>query len=264
MIHVHVVAPFLHGVPRGLIGDSLAQVPFLRAAGVAMGDEVMVSGPFNKHVIPLLEGLPIRFEPDAAAAGARHVIGAQACRDACAWRCWRWHMAQGYFLMNDMLPPELPIHLPLAVQDCGLPAPDLVLSPFSVSDLGGNKLWPHARWLSVIESLSGLGMLGKVYVLGSSSDDLSPYDQEGIETVVDRPLPQVLDLMRKSRLVMTLDNGMGHLAHFGGIKHHLMIYPDCLPPKFAESPLAVHVRGAAPVAIDPATVFDRALDALAA
>ena len=59
----------------------------------------------------------------------------------------------------------------------------------------------------------------------------------------DRPLPQVLDLMRRSSLVMTLDNGIGHLAHFGGVDRHVMLYPDCLPLWFAESPNALLVRG---------------------
>jgi ADP-heptose:LPS heptosyltransferase len=84
----------------------------------------------------------------------------------------------------------------------------------------------------------------------------------GIQPVFDRPLSQVLDLMRQAPLVMTLDSGIGHLAHFGGVSRHVMIYANCLPGKFAEAPRALHVRGPMPAAISADQVLEAARQVL--
>lgn len=259
MIHIHVLAP----PPHQLIGDSIAQVPFMRAVGAMRGDSVYVTGPFNRHVIPLLEGMPITFDPDATGTGADFTISAQGALGICMRSGFTLHMAQCYFRMFDQPVPDLPIDLPLCSEPCGLP-PGLVISPFSFSDLGTNvKRWPHDRWVQVVQTLRRLGLADHVYVVGSSqTDGTAPYAVAGIQPVFDRPLTQVLDLMRQAPLVMTLDSGMGHLAHFGGISRHVMIYANCLPGKFAEAPRALHVRGGMPATISADQVLEAAQQVL--
>ncbi len=258
MTRVHIEAPFLHGTPIALIGDGLAQVPFLRHLG-----KIQVTGLFNRHILPLIEGLPIDFKPGlGSSVGADFVIGAQRSRDACQARGFTPHMAQGHFICNGLEPPALPIDVDLKSSPCRMP-PGIVISPFSVSDIGQNKIWPHERWVHVVQALRKLGLAQEAYVVGSHpGDSTEHYAVAGITPFFDRPLTHVLDLMRKSPLVMTLDNGIGHLAHFGGISRHVMIYADCLPPKFAEAPRAIHVRGPQPLAIYADQVLHAAREVL--
>lgn len=251
---VHIDAPRLYGKPIGLIGDTLAMVPFL----LHFQQPVHVTGLFNRHVIPLLGDAPITFDPEGSGAGADFVIGAQRAWDHCQAKGWR-HMAQVYFEQHGLPVPSLPITLPLVSSSCDLP-PGIVISPFSVSDLGCNKLWLHERWVYVVQTLRRLGMADRAYVVGSwsSGDSTSPYAVAGIRPVLDRPLTEVLDLLRKAPLVLGIDNGIAHLAHFGGVKRHVMVYPDCLSPHWAESPRAQHVRGSTPANISVDQVLEAA------
>lgn len=259
-IHVHIDAPSLHGKPIGLIGDTLAMVPFL----LHFQKPVHVSGLFNRHVIPLLGDVPLTFDPDGSGAGADFTIGAQRLRDYCQATGWR-HMAQGYFHQFGLPVPFLPITLPLVSSPCDFP-PGIILSPFSVSDIGGNKVWMHERWVYVIQTLRRLGLADRVYVVGSwaRGDSTSPYAVAGIRPMLDRPLTEVLDLLRKAPLVLSIDNGISHLAHFGGVTRHVMVYPDCLSPRWAEAPMASHVRGSIPASISVDQVLESAKQVLTA
>jgi hypothetical protein len=227
MIHIHS--------PEPLLGDCLAQVPFMCAVAKARADRVRLTGRFNQSIIPLLGDMPIDFDPHGNDAGAEFKLP--------VWPAYmsslrtKLHMAQCYFHDLDWPVPDLPIDLPFKTEPCGLP-PGLVVSPFSGSDLGTNtKLWPHDRWVQVVQALRKLGLVHHAYVIGrSSTDSIAPYAVAGIQPVFDRPLTQVLDLMRRAPLVLTIDTGTGHLAHFGGVSRHVMVYADCLPAKFAEAP----------------------------
>lgn len=230
-----------------LLGDGLAQVPFMLALARERGERVRLCGRFNPSLLPLLADLPIDFD-GGWAGGAEFNLNVQdSYRNGLRTKL---HMAQAYFDHHGMEVPPLPMEIKLRAEPCDLQA-GIVLAPFSGSDLGTNtKLWPHDRWVEVVQGLRRLGLADHVYVLGrSSTDTTAPYAVAGITPVFDRPLTQVLDLMRKAPLVMTIDTGIGHLAHFGGISRHVMVYPDCLPPKFAEAPRAIHVRGPRPAHI---------------
>ena len=255
MIHIHS--------KEMLLGDCLAQLPFMCAVSNERGDRVHLTGEFNPHIAPLLEPLPIVFEPGGSGIGAEFTLN--------VWPAYqiglqtKLHLAQCYFQMFGWPIPALPIDLPFKTEPCGLP-PGIVLSPFSVSDRGTNtKLWPHERWVQVIETLRRLGLADRAYLLGThKSDSAVPYAVAGIEQVFDRPLTQVLDLMRQAPLVMGVDTGTGHLAHLGGIKRHVMIYADCQPPIWAEAPRAIHVRGPRPANISVDQVLEAARQVLEA
>jgi hypothetical protein len=79
----------------------------------------------------------------------------------------------------------------------------------------------------------------------------------------DRPLTEVLDLLKRSPLVMTTDNGVSHLAQIGGVSRHVLLYPDAMRKGWAEAPLALIARGATPGDIRPDAVVDLALRVLA-
>jgi ADP-heptose:LPS heptosyltransferase len=255
MIHIHS--------PEPLIGDCLAQLPFMCAVAEARGDRVRLTGGVNRHIAPLLEPLPIVFEPEGSGTGADFTLQ--------VWPAYqtglrtKLHMVQCYFHDFGWPVPAMPIALPFKMEPCGLP-PGIVLSPFSGSDLGTNtKLWPHDRWVQVIQTLRRLGLAEHVYLLGThKADSTEPYAVAGIEPVFDRPLTQVLDLMRQAPLVLTIDTGTGHLAHLGSIKHHVMIYADCQPPIWAEAPRATIVRGPKPANISVDQVLEAARQVLEA
>jgi hypothetical protein len=260
MIHVHVNALLQYQ----LLGDSLAQVPFLQTLAAERGERVRITGTYNEHVIPLLENLPIDFDRRGSPDGAEFSLHAQNALDTCIQSGFTLHMAQCYFRLAGRPVPTLPIYLPLKSEPCGLP-PGIVLSPFSVSELGNNKFWPHDRWVHVVQTLRRLGLADRVYVLGAGDGDAASthhYAVAGIEPIFNRRLPQVLDLMRNAPLVMTLDNGIGHIAHFGSIQQHVMIYPGCLAPKFAEAPRATIVRGPRPADVSADQVLEAARQVL--
>jgi ADP-heptose:LPS heptosyltransferase len=246
-----------------LLGDCLAQLPFMCAVAEARGDRVRLTGDFNRHIAPLLEPLPIDFEPGGHGLSADFILQVWPAYETSLRT--KLHMVQCYFHIWQMPIPAVPIALPFKTEPCGLP-PGIVLSPFSVSDRGSNtKLWPHERWVQVVQTLRRLGLADHVYLLGThKSDSTDPYAVADIEPVFDRPLTQVLDLMRQAPLVMGVDTGTGHLAHLGGIKRHVMIYPDCQPPIWAEAPRAIHVRGPRPTNITVDQVLEAARQVLEA
>lgn len=255
MTHIHIDAPFWQGRQIALIGDSLAAVPFLNS----FSHRVRVTGLFNEHVKPLISHLPIDFEPPhVSSAGAHFTIGAQRARDTNQDTGSVLHMAQCHFHACSRPLPRLPIYPPMQAEPCDLPR-GVVVAPFSFSDVGANKFWPHERWVHVIQTLRRLNLATHAYVLGSSAtDSTAHYAVAGITPVFDRPLTQVLSLLRKATLVLTVDNGIAHLAHFGGVTRHVHIYPDTMLPRFAEAPMALHARGPTPAHISADRVTELA------
>jgi hypothetical protein len=63
MIHIHS--------KEMLLGDCLAQLPFMCAVSKERGDRVHLTGEFNPHISPLLEPTPIVFEPGGSGIGEK-------------------------------------------------------------------------------------------------------------------------------------------------------------------------------------------------
>ena len=99
MIHIHSRKP--------LLGDCLAQLPFMCAVAEARGDRVRLTGGFNRHIAPLLEPLPIVFEPEGSGTGAEFTLQ--------AWPAYqtglrtKLHMVQCYFHDFGWPVPAMPI-----------------------------------------------------------------------------------------------------------------------------------------------------------
>jgi hypothetical protein len=43
--------------------------------------------------------------------------------------------------------------------------------------------------------------------------------------------------------VITIDTGISHLCHFGGVARHVLIYPACLADGFVKNPRGKTIRG---------------------
>jgi hypothetical protein len=149
------------------------------------------------------------------------------------------HMMQSHFAATGCDPNNCV--LPLL--DPSLNAPgevyDFVISPFSRSDVRGNKLWPLERWQAVIDRLT---INYKVCVLGQREDCVT---FSKADAIVDRSLREVANIIANARHgVLSIDNGISHLSHLMRV-NHLLIYPACLPLCWARntSPNAVHLVG---------------------
>lgn len=231
----------------GLIGDALCHVPYLEFLTRKHNQPALISG-LNPLVTALLgpsyrfEFGPLRSDQPVIRLGMSDAFG------QCVHQC---HMIQAFFKQhNDPLPP-LPVTLDLKEEPCGLP-PGLVVAPYSRSNSpDNNKFWPHDRWIEVISTLRNEGLADRVYVVGASGpDDPSPYLAAGIVQVFDRPLAQVLHLMRQAPLFMSVEGGLSHLAHYGAVRRHVMLYPGCLPHAWARNPQAVLVTAKMPIHVN--------------
>lgn len=243
-----------------LIGDALCHVPYMDWLAKQHGTKANVIGLSRKVADVLGPSYDFTFN-DVSEPGTpvfrMSILDAFGYSNQC-------HAAQAFFRQHHIQEPALPLSLDLREVSAGL-LPGVVISPFSRSDTAGNKLWPHSRWLEVVHELRYDGLIDRVYVLGDSRyDDPTPYMRNGIEPVFDFSLAQVLNLMRQAPLVMTIDNGMSHLAHFGGIERHVLLYPGCLPRCWVQNPRAQIVTASTPIDVDPREIIRAAQRALKA
>ena len=153
------------------------------------------------------------------------------------------HMCQGYFAIDNEQIPELPITLPFPITSVSFTSRHIVISPFSRTDYQHNKSWLDERWVELGKRLLANNMASKIVVVGSFNDDWSVFENCGFTLFPGRPLIEVLELIRDSRLFLSVDNGVSHLAHFGGIQHHLLLQPQCLTEAFITNPRGRHIRG---------------------
>lgn len=238
---------------QNLIGDALCAVPFILYLCQKHAAGAFITDGFNVPVRDLIPSYPFEYREPTCAVEAVYELDIQAAWQMNFHKRWPWHMAQMYFAYAGEPIPSLPMNYQMHAASCGL-SPGIVLSPFSRTNApDNNKLWPHERWAEVI----GTFKLTPAYVIGTDEDNFSAY--EGLPNVIilrNRPLPEILTLLRQAHIVLSLDNGIGHLCHFGKVRRHVMLYADCLPPTLAENPFAVHVRGRMPIDIPVANVID--------
>lgn len=134
-----------------------------------------------------------------------------------------------------------------------IPSGLVLFSPFSAScssrsGLPANKMIPSEKWLPIINFLR---TLGPIRMLGAPDDrpDASwQLSEEEIMTGV--PLDWLAAVMKKSKLVITIDNGMGHLAASQDAKH-ILLYPMCLGLHFI---LPWGANYTVPIQIEPTQV----------
>ncbi len=119
------------------------------------------------------------------------------------------------YLDGPVPPYELPVEHP------GVDVPDVLVSTSASLD---SKLWPTAHWMTAVEALQSQGL--SVGVVGAKlKKRKSPW--AGVETesrLVDElgvtdlrgklSLPQVVGALARAEAVLTLDNGILHLAAY--------------------------------------------------
>jgi len=240
-----------------LIGDALSGVQWMKYLCDEHRTDALVVGGFNHLVADLLEpSYPFIYAAEDLPgdyAAIYHVNVAELLRYS-----GQVHMCQSFFKAAGKPLPELPLTLDLRCEPSGL-KPGVVVAPYSRSDFNHNKFWPHDRWISVIRALRDGGQIDRVYVVGASGvDDPCPYVAEDVEPVFDRPLSQVLSLMRSSPLVMTIDTGISHLAHYGGVENHVLLSPGSAPECLVPNPCGSTVRVNRPIEAQPSDMLQAA------
>jgi ADP-heptose:LPS heptosyltransferase len=105
----------------------------------------------------------------------------------------------------------------------------VLLSPFSrscASQQGGspNKMLPWAAWRGLIRLLREVGPISVMGAVGNQAPDL---DLAEDEYLIGKPLPVIAAIMRAARLVVTIDNGLSHLAASQRAPM-VLFYPACL------------------------------------
>lgn len=142
----------------------------------------------------------------------------------------RIHISQAYAELLGVPVPEHPPRVEYTPPD-GPTEPGLVLlSMFSNScasrqGKSPNKMLSFAVWLPILVLAR---QLGKVAVLGGPKDKgQAPLPLLDEEYYTGRSLEEVARLLRDAKLLITIDNGMGHLAASQGTPT-ILFYPKCL------------------------------------
>ncbi|HET9019992.1 MAG TPA: hypothetical protein VFN46_10410 [Acetobacteraceae bacterium] len=234
------------------IGDSLCAVPAILRLAQLSGRAVTLRGAFCPAVMPLLRDHPIRLDRGPTGGSPDgYRLDIQAVYD----RAGRMneHMATGFCRSLGLPAPALPVDPGLAADDIGLP-PGVVISPFSGSANGWYKVWPVSRWLDLTQRIAARYPAAPIYVVGAATDDVTPFLTGGLMPLIDFTLPEVLALIRAARVFVSIDNGLSHLAHFGRVSRHVLLYPALLAPALVANPRAHTIR-ATPQAITVDSVF---------
>ncbi len=223
---------------EGKIGDTLCVVPLILQLAELAGTEVHVIGAFAEPVKALTQRLPIRFGvPDGEDAIN---IRLDVSRAYAQGRLLNLHMVASLCRIASVPVPRLPVALDLVTVSVVLP-PGIVLSPFSGSPDPWYKIWPLSHWLGLTRHLAASQDL-PVYVMGAGGEAADRFADAGAIPLMGLPLPAVLQVMRDAAMFVSIDNGLSHLAHFGTVKQHLLIYPEMLPPRLVVNPWARVLR----------------------
>ncbi|MDE1905109.1 MAG: hypothetical protein KGH75_01480 [Rhodospirillales bacterium] len=220
---------------EGLIGDSISCLEFLKHIRNTYGSVEFGPG-FNKWVF---DGLQLdksyTFNENLTKEEADFCI---SCSNSWQW-CYskqRCHMSEGHFYYNNITPPSLPYSFPFLQNECNLDK-GIVFAPFSRTDDNGSKFWNLNNWLALAKNLPK-----PIYVLGSSThDDMSILDnQEGVIKLFDQDCKSVVSLLKSCKMLVSIDTGISHLAHYLGMKNHVLLYPIVSMQKFANNPNTVY------------------------
>lgn len=150
------------------------------------------------------------------------------------------HMTQAYFMQANLpIPSNKRPNVKWITPLENVPIYDFIISPYSWSDLSGEKLWPYSKWQDVIDYLNNKYNNPQIAILGASGFTLEKNKNKqfftGVDYIFDKPLEYVCELISKTkRAVLTIDNGISHLVHGIGTPHFL-IYPICLKPNWVKN-----------------------------
>jgi len=213
-----------------LVGDSIAMLPAIQELRRRWDGDVYLHMPnrWVRDLIPASYGFKDLFALPLGSSKAK--VMRSSPWDACDAYIRTLHMTQAHFAIFGLPVPSEPVRAEIEVDDTA-PVFDYVLSPWSRSDIDHNKAWWDDRWAKVVDALDG-----SIAVVGGIEDPqpwLAHYEY-------GKDLRYVAGLLRNARkAVITIDNGMSHLAFHAGCTKHVLLYPECLPPWWVGNPKAL-------------------------
>jgi hypothetical protein len=130
----------------------------------------------------------------------------------------------------------------------------VLFSPFSASCASRkgdvpNKMLQPGHWIPLIQFMRTLGLVRMLGAPDDKPDESWQLSEEEVMTGVR--LDYLAVLMKNSKLVITVDNGMGHLAASQDAKH-ILFYPQCLGWHFI---FPWGANNTVPIQIEPSQIY---------
>lgn len=224
---------------KNLMGDSLYIQPALKMWSEQHPDWEIDLLTLNDYIACLYEGMGIQnlrviFERDEGFASYygkydfEHVFDVSAAFKLGDEK--KLHIAQAYMELLGLPVPEYPPKVEYTPPEGPTEERLVLLSIFSNSCASRegkppNKMISFAVWLPI---LTLARQIGKVAVLGGKDDKgKAPLPIRDEEYYTGRSLEEVTRLMRDAKLLITIDNGLGHLAATQRTPT-ILFYPKCL------------------------------------
>jgi ADP-heptose:LPS heptosyltransferase len=93
-----------------------------------------------------------------------------------------------------------------------------------------NKMLPWGKWIPILKTLRAEYPESKIKILGAKEDTIP--EGYGLEELHDGyftgvPLDYLANVMKQAKMIINVDNGMGHLAAAVGLNEFLLV-PACL------------------------------------
>lgn len=209
-------------------------------AGMEPLGETFLNMPNGNVVLPLL---PKRF-------GIRPITELTSGRDHKVWDInvqtlsamvgHRRHPTAGYYETVGLPAPHEAIPPPIEWdEDPEMPEYDFAIT--TQSRANGSRMMPIETWKALLAQLSG-----RIVHLGSAEDP-RPFDNPNVEYYHGEPLTKVACLMSKAKCLITLDNGIGRMAHavqaFRPTNNHVLLCSHAVAPMWGSYPGAHLIWG---------------------
>ena len=213
------------------IGDAITSFPALYDLADQDGVEVYFA---NSGVCGL-------WKNNAAVVFHEKIEGGEDFNNQAAFKIFSHsglHMAQAWYWILNMPIPQSIRKVDLLESKPAFLC-DVIISPFSHSDLllsergeFGGKTWPFEKWNKAIDALTGAGFSVGVCGMFGSGTDPAFWGDRRIAVFDSLPLNDLCGCLRGARCVVTIDNGIGHIAHLLGVSHvHLIPNKPWICPK---------------------------------
>ena len=225
-------APLTISIPGFAIGDTVTAFPALYELAKKLPLNLWLE---SHQVRPLWAGPPVNMLSERPATGATRGI-------EIPYRFFVFsglHMIQAWFWNLGLSVPDKLPRIPLAGETKEVI--DVIISPFSSSGTAGgpHKIWPYQNWNIVIDTLLAAGLSVGICGVFSKTNDPRPLDpqfwgERSVRVLDALPLVELVGYLRATRCVVTIDNGVGHLAHLVAAPHAQIIpaHPNLHPPSW--------------------------------
>lgn len=244
-------------ISKNLIGDALSISPALIAWHKAHPHYQIDLWTLPDHVATLYPfmGVPLRVVTEEA--GLHYPYDYEAKFDVnLAFQIGnknQCHITEAYAaIINAPITSKQPVYVPHDDYQGGHETGMVLISPFSrscASQTGepANKMLPWPIWRVVIRELER--QVDRVFVLGAADNYTEELGLPLTRYIVGRPLNEIALLLRDAKLLVTIDNGIAHLAASQNAWTALF-YPACLGVHWIvpENPNQIAIQ------VDPATV----------